>query len=457
MKISSDYNYLYSNQSFSGYKAARFYALRTRFDNKFINRTLYNCDLEKLDGIQEGLKTFKGLSMKQIAFVLTDLHSINMISGCNKGCLHCYANAQPFISRASFESFKQIMDDILALKRRIGVRPVSHRGDEYIMGYFDADSIDMHLFDKNGKKHDAIELGRLIHRSTQNKTVFDTAGWDRNDKERQKIAEDYVNQLLKTKNSKHFRQINISLNPFNPKYVRALKDGYNPKSYSPLIPVGSEANKVKKSVKQQKAEDAYRDYIDNEVNTLFTFTPLLLDGKLNTIIRGLDKNVTNMDGCYMEDFAVTLSNILDRLWFEYLGDLGGERKVIKSKKMMQKAMNGYMKLFNDHQSYKLFSSGRMEAFYKVRHNGSLDGIEAMNKFRDISEKNFGSLVAQRKISATNMAYLKMITPDGKVYMYDNYSIIPTDIRLNTDNPGLSKPFSFPVKNFTVTGDMIDRI
>ena len=116
MKIYANNSIQYKNISFFGYKEAKLYAGRTKLLNKYWNRRLYNCNLDKLDGIQEGLKTFKGLSMKQIAFALTDLHSINMVRGCINHCLHCYANAQPFITRAPFESFKQIMDDILALK-----------------------------------------------------------------------------------------------------------------------------------------------------------------------------------------------------------------------------------------------------------------------------------------------------------------------------------------------------
>ena len=51
----------------------------------------------------------------------------------------------------------------------------------------------------------------------------------------------------------------------------------------------------------------------------------------------------------------------------------------------------------------------------------------------------------------------MITPDGKVYLYDNYAIIPTDVRIKTSTPDISKPFSIPVENFTVTDKMIDLI
>ena len=454
MKIASDNNFQYI--SFSGYKEAMAYAKHTKFYNKFINRKLYNCNLNKLEGIQEGLKTFEGLSMKQIAFALTDLHSINMIRGCINHCLHCYANAQPFMSRAPFESFKQIMEDIAALRKRIGINPVSHRGQKYIDCYFDSDGMDMHLFDKQGNKHDAVELGRLIHETTGMRAVFDTNGWDRNNKEKQQIAEDYVKKLSEDKNSKHFYQINISLNPFNPKYVRALKDGYKPEAYSSLIPINEIMNPPKKSDKIKKAENDYGEYIKNEANTLFTFTPLVLKGKLGTIIRGVGKDIPNMEGCYLEDYSTTLSNILGELKLLYFSDLNLDKKIIKNKKTMDKALKKYFKLFNRNADF-LFSSGRMEKFYKTKHHGSLHGIEDIDKGRDDSIRNFAKLILKEKTSAMNAAFLKMINSDGKVYMYDNYVIIPTDIKLNTGNKELKRPFWIEVKDFVVKTDMIDRI
>ena len=56
-----------------------------------------------------------------------------------------------------------------------------------------------------------------------------------------------------------------------------------------------------------------------------------------------------------------------------------------------------------------------------------------------------------------MRYLKMISADGRVYLYDNYSIIPTDIKLNLSTKEIKSPFKIPVKDSIVTSDMIDLI
>ena len=154
-----------------------------RLLNKLFNKKLCDTNFEQLEGAQEGLKTFEDLSMKQIAFALTDLHSINMISGCTRHCLHCYANAQPFIKRGSYEDLKQICDDIKELQNRTGAKSCYHNGQEYINISFDADALDCHLFDKDGNKHDFVDIAKLIYKSTGYKPVFDTNGWSTKEKQ----------------------------------------------------------------------------------------------------------------------------------------------------------------------------------------------------------------------------------------------------------------------------------
>ena len=56
-----------------------------------------------------------------------------------------------------------------------------------------------------------------------------------------------------------------------------------------------------------------------------------------------------------------------------------------------------------------------------------------------------------------MRYLKMITADGKVFSYDNYKVIPTDIQLKTSTENINKPFQIKIEDFTITEDMIDLI
>lgn len=446
----------YDNRlAFQGFAEAKRYANRIKLYNIILNKKIYNYNLDKLEGIQEGLTTFEGLSIKQIIFALTDLHSINLVQGCKNHCLHCYANAQSKIKRASFETFKQLMDDISVLRKRIGINPISHRSDKYIDLYFDSDAMELHLYSKDGEKHDAIELTKIVHNSTGAKSVFDTNGWDRNNKKLQEIAEDYVIKLSKKSNAKHFYQINLSLNPFNPKYIKAVKDGYNPKEYSPLIPIDEDEVELVMDEKLKKAEKNYREYVQNEANMLFTFTPLLLKGRLSAIVRGLSDNITAMDECKLSSYTLTLRNILEQLRWLYIIDFETDQKFIKSERMVYKCLRKYEKLLNKNLSTFMFSSGRMEKFYKLRHKGEISGIDKIDISRVRTENNYSKVKQDKKLSATDLLYLKLIGRDGKLYLYDNYSVIPTDITLSTKEP--ASKLHIKSRDFVLKTDMIDII
>ena len=417
-----------------------------RLINKVFHRKLCNCNPEKLEGIQEGLKTFEGLSMKQIMIALTDLHSINLVSGCTRHCLHCYANAQPFLKRSSFEDLVQICSDIKELTNRTGAKSCHHHGDGYIDISFDADALDCHLFDKDGKKHDYVDIAKLIYSSTGYKPVFDTNGWDTSEK--QKIAEEYVKKLLEDENYKNFYQINISINPFNPKYVKALKSGYPIEDlYSQINIILDEDVTNTQSIPEdlRKAQELYTKYVKNTVNTLLTFKPLVKTGKLNLIIRTLGNEITNMDGYKTDDFVKTLRDIYKELCLRQMfGDLS--EKELKSFEKMLSSINN-----------RMFSSGRMEKFYKVMNHGSLDNIEQIDSERTASKERLEKIKSTKKLSAAKLRFLKMISSDGKVYLYDNYSIIPTDVQFKTSIDKNQQPFQIKVEDFEISENMFDII
>lgn len=441
-------NFTSPNCSFKGNNSAFSYAKRTKFVNKLFDKKLFELNLEKLEGIQQGLKTFKGVSLKQIAFALTDLHAINMISGCKNHCLHCYANAQPFIKRYPFEDLLQICSDVKELRNRLGINPAHHRGQSYIDCSFDSDALDCHLFDKNGVKHDFIEIAKIIKEGFGYKPVFDTNGWEAKDTEKQKIAEVYVKKLLQDKNYNNFHQINISINPFRPQYVQAIKSGYSLDSlYQPIRKVGRdfEEEETLLSEDYKKARDRYTKYIKDTANVLLTFKPLLKTKKLDFIIRVFDNSVEEMKGFRIDDFKPTIKHILQELnlWTSF-GMLS------------QQEFDSYSSLLQK-VSTRIITSGRIEKFYKVKNPNNFEMISNITPERETAIKDSDLLQKYKKVSATEMGYLKIISADGKVYMYDNYSIFPTDIKLSTSTEEVKTPFRIPVKDFVVTQDMIDRI
>lgn len=447
LKLSSFYEDKFA-PSFNGYQEALAYAKKSKFKNRLLNKKLCNLNFEKYEGIQKGLKTFEGLSLKQIAFALTDLHSINLITGCKNHCLHCYANAQPFIKQYPFEDLVQICNDITELKNRLGVSPTYHHSLSYTDCSFDSDALDCHLFDKNGNKHDFVEIAKLMKENLGAAPVFDTNGWKRKDKEKQKIAEEYVEKLLKDDNYKNFYQINISINPFRPEYVRVLKSGYSlDELYQPIRKVGDDFEQEEASLSDdyKKYRDLYTSYVKDVANILITFKPLLKTKKLQAIIRVFDNNIEEMKGFQTKDFIQTIKHIAQELFFRtYLGSLN------------QKELKDYTNILGNF-SNKIFTTGRMEKFYKLKNTSNLDLINRIDPLREVSVSNYNKIKTNKKLSAANMRYLKMISADGRVYLYDNYSIIPTDIKLNLSTKEIKSPFKIPVKDFVVTEDMIDLI
>ena len=395
---------------------------KQKFINKLLKKNLCKCNLEKLEGAQVGLKSFEGLTMKQIAFALTDLHAITMVSGCTNHCLHCYANAQPYFKRSPYEDFEQLCNDIKELENRTGAKPCYHHGKGYISIGFDTDGLDSHLFDKKGNKHDLIDMAKLVYETTGYKSVFDTNGWDSDEK--QKIAEDYVNKLIKDNNHEYFLQINVSINPFNPKYVKALSYGYHPDKdnlYAPFKNISLDQETTREAIPEdlEKARELYTKYIKRTAKTLITFKPILNIGKLGTIVRCINNSTKNMEGFRVDDFKITLQHIVSELSLRQMfGDI------------TEQELEKYIKLL-EHIEYNTFSSGRMEKFYKVKNNGSLDGIVNIDLERIAAQYRFKQIKDKEKLSAADKRYLKILAPDGKIYLYDNYRVIPTDIQLKT--------------------------
>ena len=435
--------------SFKGHSDALRYAQRTKFINKIFNKKLCDLNFEKLEGIQQGLKTFEGLSLKQIAFALTDLHSINMISGCTNHCLHCYANDQPLIKRYPFEDLLQICNDVKELRNRLGVNPVHHHGQPYIDCSFDADALDCHLYDKEGQKHDFIEIAKIMKDALGYSPVFDTNGWGTGvNADKQAAAEEYARKLMQDGIYKNFHQINISINPFRPKYVQAVNSEFNPDElYRPIRNVGSEYEQEEASLSEdyKKARDRYTQYVKDTANVLLTFKPVLDSKKLHVIIRVLDNSIEEMKGFRLNDFTPAIIHIMQEL------NLRAHFGMLTKKEFKQ-----YVDILNNY-STRMFTSGRMEKFYKTKNPENFSMINRIDKDRKIAEQNYDRIKVYEKLSAANMRYLKMITPDGKVFLYDNYSIIPTDIQLKTSTPDIKKPFQIPVKDFIVTEKMIDLI
>lgn len=162
------------------------------------NPEIYDFNLNKLDGIQEGIKVFKGLNMKEIAFIAQTITEVAVIRGCRNICSHCYAGGQPplredenHINKMSWNDFEALTEGFKQLNERLGFSITKNRRgvDPYMTAFHDADSIDMLLKDNSGREHDFIDISEALSSAFGLKLVFDTAGWSPKNKKAQARAE----------------------------------------------------------------------------------------------------------------------------------------------------------------------------------------------------------------------------------------------------------------------------
>lgn len=433
------------------------YKTQIKLLNLLFSKNLVDYDLDKLEGIQEGIKIFEGLNMKEIAFMFDDLHTITVKRGCSNQCLHCYAGAKPsgkdhedYITRMPYETFCELTDGIKQLKERIGITPISHRKEGYTDIYYDADCMEISLYDKYGSEHDYIELVDKFYDATETPSIFDTAGWNPKNKKMQERAEKYVNYMLDLDNQKKFHQINLSFSPFNAIYAKGLELGYNPEHYSPLIPI-EDLDKP-----MSKGEKLYRIYIDRMANTLYTFTPLLGEKKFSIISRPVENSEVNMKNFTVEDYERIKNHILQKLYLKYFSNPQINQKHTLSEEQILSLINKYDQLLSKIDT-NLIPSGRYKELYMKR-NPELSQEEFESKYNYVGDFNscFESLKKSRNLKDTKLKYLKIIDANGKLYLYDTLRFIPTEISLNLSTKDKITPKLTPdvTDDFIITRKMI---
>jgi len=228
-------------------------------------------NLEKLEGLQQNLKTLNTLSMKQIKYVLTYLKEIVTQRGCNNMCIHCYANAMPEgvykndgqQTRIKMEDFNNLCNDIAELNKIMGFNVFNKKGItsknswlEYLCLFHDADASKISL--KGGNKdYDYLDLAQKIQPLTKKLIVFDTAGWEVQDKITQKRMDNIIQKY--TQNPEKYKKIHfhISINPFHTMYHHSM-------------------------LRKQEGKTAISNklldiYTTRMANVLYTFTPIIKD------------------------------------------------------------------------------------------------------------------------------------------------------------------------------------
>ena len=323
------------------------YIEKTKEQDSFVLR---HFAMEPFEGLQYGIKAFKGMTMKEIQYMCENLHVIAVNRGCKNMYGYCYADAKPSKSAMSWEDFTTITKGLKTLKKRflgldifgenipISKEDILYRTTEL---FYDSDCMNIAVKDKKGKVYDFTELATELYNSTGRRTAFDTSGWYKNNPILQKRAEKYTEYFSKPENMEKLNAFNVSFNVFNASYIASIK--------------------ALKKGETEKANRLRERFLDNMANTLFTFIPLVDNPKFHILVRSFDskaKNAKYFDKNAMESL---IKQVLTRVQRLCKDDLAGEQKYIKNPSMIEnKFVNLYIKLGLLDTS--LNSSGRMKKF-----------------------------------------------------------------------------------------------
>ena len=392
-------------------------------------KKLHNCanpealkffDAERLEGIQNGIKIFEGLSFPKIAYMISILKQIIVYRGCNNRCIHCYAEAQTpfymrindFISKIPFEDFENLINGFGELNKRLGFNVFKNTPKNFMALFHDADCSTIYLQDKNGKIYDYADLSKMVHDVTGKAVLFDTAGWNIKDKLTQKRMEDLVQKIV-TSNEYDFMQFYISINPFHS--------------------IMNKSFELKKKSDIEKSQKLKEIYTDRMANAIYTFLPLfdkknfITDESLcHFIIRGL-VNVDISDAKSLYDYSIRNTwdicrNIHKKLYEMLTEDLMSAcPKIVKNESQKRR----YLDLVKEFFSYSI---AHLEGADISVTNKRL--IEKMGK--NTFDKYYKKISDRLYNSAEHGKYLKggLINVNGHFYTTNDIETYSTNINLN---------------------------
>lgn len=419
-----------SFQDAQSYLIRRMNELRTN-KNEWIHLSKF--DLNKLNGIQEGIKVFQGLSMKEIAFLSDNLKSILTYRGCSNHCGHCMVDAQSHvrlpknaneINQMAMEDFYSLTQGIKQLSKRLGFNPVEATTNNPIYTFRDSDCIEIEMLDNAQRVYDFRHANNLMYDATGLQGRFDTSGWKPDNVKHQQRAEDIVTYFMDSDNMDKVDQVNISVNPFHI-----------------LNEISINAKNAGDDV---KAKDKRNNYTDRMANAILTFTPLIHNPKFGFVVRAKDKNAAPWYS--YKGLESLVDEILAKVRHKYIEDYTSNKRIyifeprdiadnlecLKSKLMPTiQPITGVGRAVNllgkDSESVKIVKKNTSERFAKLQE--SLKTSPKMEKFID---------------------------SNGRVYLACGFDDIPTEIQLNFQNKDKMTPKLSGLVDYTVTKKRIDE-
>ncbi|CDC19578.1 unknown [Clostridium sp. CAG:306] len=384
------------------------------------------------------------MSLKQIAFAAKDMQVLTDKQGCYNNCVHCYPAARKpvkqkggFVNSILFEDLKTYTDSYIELKDRTGInffQTTDKKQVPYQSLFYDADAIDIAVNDLNGNIHDFPELNKMLYKATGKKGVFDTSGWNPKSRVHQERAQKIVEYYKNPKHADELYQFNLSVNPFHSIYAKSVE--LKEKGYDKL------------------SEKLYKIYVDRISNALFTFIPLMNNSNFSVILRAFKNDVPNMKDFNEDAISKLVDDILSSFYDKCKSDMLNNKQVITSSDNLGDVMNLAVKNLK-YISTNIISGEKIKHLFFKRNPDKSD-FEFYKFFSTpltLSEC-FDRLKKWNSYEKAAVNYQKIIDSTGKVYLSDNYRIIPTDIQFNFVNKEKKTGGFSMTEDFIVTKEMI---
>lgn len=384
---------------------------------------------EKLEGIQYGLKTFEGMKFKEIYFILSNAggFTIPLYRDCAGRCAACYLNGRPKdntsqLERMDYDDYKNLTQDLKVLTNRInfdcktkGIQnAIKHHnmsiGESLTALFYDSDSKDTWLKDKDGVVHEFPELNKMLYDATGIKGLFDTAGWSPKNTKVQERVERTVDYFKNPEHVDEILQINVSLN-----------------TYHGLM---KKANDYKAKGDIDGYHRMRNQYVKNVANAMYTMTPLLDTWSYNVMVKCVDNSESDKFAPYKEDVCNELrDDVLETLRERFLDDFHeGNTKFVKSYHDIHTLVGKHLNAMSANNTYlspspkdKLFADlyNPNPSYIKYKKHVRLDEVlkEADNVLIDLN---------------------------GKVYFTNDEEVFETNTQLNFKNKDKESKQIYPI-------------
>lgn len=384
-------------------------------------------DQSHLEGLQYGLKTFEGMKFKDIYFLLshTQGYTIPLHRDCAGRCAACNVNGRPkehnkenILERMDFDDYKNLTDDLKEITTRLNFncRKKGMQNSQSMFEYpvnalfYDSDSKDTWLKDKDGNVHEFPELNKMLYDATGIHGLFDTAGWSPTNTKVQKRVERMVEYYKEPKHRKEIEQINVSFNTYNGLLAKA----------NDFLAKGD----------FEGYERLRNQYIKNVANAMYTMTPLLDSRIYQVFLKCVEDNENSeFDPYKIETLEELIQETLCALRERYAQDLsnGGSEFVHKKsdiETLIDKHINCFSPILtgiSPNFENKLFSKIENSDYFYIKDEENTD-------FNDAIDITHGVL----------------IDINGKVYLSNDNEVFETDLQLNFKNKDKESKQIYPI-------------